>query len=216
MAIFVPLCAPFAPPLPLAPFAYAVFPHSCSSVVIHGINGGGGERVILPPKANARGRLETQTMDASVDEAAGLPTTSLAYLEDLMFLLTQGFYHPHTGPLSSAPDSKKSQRENRRGSSPNVHPAEEILSDLELTVADALFIAMQNYGERNSSDGTIWEEVMSRHVGLDGTRVWKSQSYNPSLPRFKCVAHIYAKPDQCWEAYVNPVVRPGWDKKIFR
>lgn len=89
----------------------------------------------------------------------------------------------------------------------------ELIGDLEVTINDALFTSMQNYSDRISSDGTEWSEC--KH-GLDGTRVYECQSYNPTLSRFKSIAHIKATPSQCREAFMNWAIRPGWDASLYR
>jgi hypothetical protein len=187
--------------------------HVSSTIVISGINGGGGEVVVLPGG-------DGETLESPFSDR----TQPLEYLESLMFQLTQGFYHPHGAsettqliqPDDNSADADKQPEKRQLITPTSSDPTAELLSDLELTVSDALYLSMQNYSEASSSDGTAWEEVFSRHIGLDGTRVYKSSSYNPSVPRFKCVAHINAPVAAAWEAYVNPVIRPGWDKKIFR
>jgi hypothetical protein len=202
--------------------------HSTSSLSILGIDGGGGERIILPRPESAK----SSTPIVAPEDLDALPAGQTEYLEDLMYQLTQGFYRPHqvAAEVASAHSSVHSSahssagrasptgdihslhnptREVRRQSVEMQHPATEILSDLESTVADALFVSMQNYTERVSSDGTEWEELISRHIGMDGTRVWKSASYNPRVPRFKCVTHIAVPVAKAWVRSTHATHNPN-------
>mmetsp|Transcript_26523 Transcript_26523/g.55301 ORF Transcript_26523/g.55301 Transcript_26523/m.55301 type:complete len:604 (+) Transcript_26523:210-2021(+) len=159
--------------------------HSTSPLIVSRI-GEGGEKVLLD---EAESKAPSP---AAVDESDPL-FRSTSYLEDLMNLLSQGFY--------------------RRKDPTERLPGEELIDDLEVTINDALFISMQNYSEGFSSDGTPWTEC---YHGLDGTRVYQSASFNPAVPRFKGVTHIRSRPEQCWEAFTNWSIRPGWDDMLFR
>ena len=114
------------------------------------------------------------------------------YLDDLMSLLTA--YH-FRKPL------------------PDSHPSVAVISTLSSTIQDGVFTSMQNYGDKLSSDSTVWD--LTRHE-IDGSRVLKSRSFSPNISRFKVKTHVRMDIDTVWEHVSNWHTRPLYDQELYR